>query len=74
MSTPAWFLVWVAGTRGPETQRWAARPVSLGSDYWSEKSGRVVLVVSLSAEEFARPIDVIAQMYPAPSPKEGAVL
>lgn len=65
--TPSGFLVWVSGTRGPEPQRWHTRPASVGTDYWHEKSGRVVLVVPLSAEEMKWPIDVLAMKYPVPA-------
>lgn len=64
--TTAGFLVYVAGTRGLEPQRWTDLPASVGTDYWSEKSGRVLLVVPLSSEEFAQPLDVLVKAYPAP--------
>lgn len=67
MTAPAGFLVWVTGTRGPEPQRWHTRPASVGTDYWHEKSGRVLLVVPLSAEEMRWPLDLLAAKHPAPA-------
>jgi hypothetical protein len=66
VSAPAGFVVWVQGTRGPELQRWAERPQALGSDYWSEKRGRVLGIVAVPAEDFAQPLEYLAVKYPAP--------
>lgn len=60
----AGFLVWVAGTRGPEPQKWAERPLAIGSDYWSLKGGRIVSIVAVPAKDWALPIDVLARLYP----------
>lgn len=48
MSDPVGYLVWVIGTRAPEPQRWSDLPRAIGSDYWSEKAGRVLLAIPLS--------------------------
>jgi hypothetical protein len=66
VSAPAGFVVWMQGTKGPELQRWAERPQAFGSDYWSEKRGRVLAIVEVPAEDFARPLDYLIMKYPAP--------
>jgi hypothetical protein len=66
VSAPAGFVVWVQGTRGPELQRWTERPQALGSDYWSEKRGRVLAIVAVPAKDFAQPLDYLMMKYPAP--------
>jgi hypothetical protein len=63
----AGFVVWVQGTKGPELQRWAERPSSVGSNYWSETSGRVLTIIPVSAEDVAQPLDYLAMKYPAPN-------
>lgn len=66
MTTPAGYLVYVAGPRGPEPQRWSDRPTSIGSDHWSEKCGRVLHVVEIGADDFALPFDELARKFPMP--------
>jgi hypothetical protein len=64
------FLVWVRGLKGPEPQRFADRPLSVGSDYWAEKSGRVLQIIELLADEEPLPLDVLIHKYPPPRVKD----
>jgi hypothetical protein len=66
VTAPAGFVVWVQGTKGPELQRWSERPQAVGSDYWSETSGRVLAIVTVPAHDVAQPLDYLAMKYPAP--------
>lgn len=70
MNAAAGFVIWVQGTKGPELQRWAERPQAVGSDYWSEKRGRVLHIVTVPGEDFAQPLDYLAMKYPAPKSQD----
>lgn len=70
MTIPAGYLVYVQGPRGPEPQRWSERPASPGSGHWSKKSGRVLRVVEIGADDFALPFDELARKFPAPGEVE----
>jgi hypothetical protein len=50
VTATAGFVVWVQGTKGPELQRWAERPMN----------ARILAVVPVPAEDFAQPLDEIS--------------
>ena len=60
-------FVWVQGLKGPEPQKAAEPLASVGSDYWSEKGGRILATHALSAADSALSLDALAVKYPAPS-------
>lgn len=73
MTDTAGFLVWTRGHKSPEPQRWADRPRSTASDYWSDKAGRVLHTQELSEEEYKLPVDTLARLYPLVEKQSGAM-
>jgi len=65
------FLVWVQGLHGPTPQKWTHDPrtAAIATDYWAAKSGRIVSVMAIPADEIALPLDELARRYPVATPK-----
>lgn len=61
---PTSYLIWTAGLKGPEPQRWTDQP---SDDYWGAKSGRVLMVVPLTDQEAGMSLDELARKHPGPA-------